>query len=68
MMKDRRLSIDEIAAYLGMKRYMVYKLFADNQMPVHRLGRLWKFRKEEVNKWITSGSATEPDSRDSAGG
>jgi len=28
-------------------------------MPVHRMGRLWKFRKEEVDKRVKAGGAAE---------
>lgn len=59
MMEDRWLSVDEIAAYLGIKRDTVYKWIADKRMPAHKIGRLWKFRKEEVDEWVKSGSAKE---------
>jgi len=61
-MEDRWLSVDEIAAYLGIKRDTVYKWIADKQMPAHKVGRLWKFRKEEVDKWIrnSSGGKSQP--------
>ena len=60
-MEDRWLSVDEIAAYLGIKRDTVYKWIADKRMPAHKVGRLWKFRKEEVGEWVKSGSAKEAD-------
>jgi excisionase family DNA binding protein len=25
------------------------------QLPAHKVGRLWKFRKREVDEWVTSG-------------
>jgi len=56
-MEDRWLSVDESAAYLGIKRDTVYKWITDKQMPAHKVGRLWKFRKEEVDEWVKSGSA-----------
>ena len=59
MMEDRWFSVDEIAAYLGIKRDTVYKWIAEKQMPAHRMGRLWKFRKEEVDEWVRSGGADE---------
>ena len=58
-MEDRWLSVDEIAAYLGIKRDTVYKWIGDKQMPAHRMGRLWKFRKEEVDEWVKSGGADD---------
>ena len=50
-MEDRRFSVDEIAAYLGIKRDTVYKWIAEKRMLAHRMGRLWKIRKDEVNEW-----------------
>ncbi|MDZ4819201.1 MAG: helix-turn-helix domain-containing protein [Planctomycetota bacterium] len=52
---DRWLSLDEIAAYLGVKRDTIYKWIYRKQLPAHKVGSLWKFRKEEVDAWITSG-------------
>ncbi len=62
-MEDRWLSVDEIAAYLGIKRDTVYKWIADKRMPAHKVGRLWKFRKEEVDKWVRQGGAAQVDER-----
>ena len=59
MMNDRWLSVDEIAAYLGIKRDTVYKWIERRDMPAHKAGRLWKFRKEEVDNWVRSGGAND---------
>ena len=37
VMEDRWLSVDEIAAYLGIKRDTVYKWISEKQMPAHRM-------------------------------
>lgn len=55
MVEDRWLSVDEIAVYLGVKRDTVYKWIDRKQMPAHKVGRLWKFRRLEVDEWVTSG-------------
>jgi excisionase family DNA binding protein len=60
-MEDRWLSVNEIAAYLGIKRDTVYKWITWKRMPGHKVGRLWKFRKEEVNQWVRSGGAQTSD-------
>jgi len=65
VMEDRWLSVDEIAAYLGIKRDTVYKWISEKQMPAHRMGRLWKFRKDEVDEWVKTGGAE--DSRENSG-
>lgn len=56
-MDDRWFSVDEIAAYLGIKRDTVYKWISEKGMPAHRVGRLWKFRVKEVDKWVRRGAA-----------
>ena len=58
-MEDRWLSVDEIAAYVGIKRDTVYKWIADKRMPAHKVGRLWKFRKEEVDDWVRQDKAAD---------
>ena len=59
--QDRWLSVEELAAYLGIKRDTVYKWISRRSMPAHKVGRLWKFRKEEVDAWVRSGAARELD-------
>jgi excisionase family DNA binding protein len=57
MMEDRWLSVDEIAAYLGIKRDTVYRWIRERNMPGHKIGRLWKFNKMEVDEWVRGGGA-----------
>ena len=49
LVEDRWLSVDKIAAYSGIKRDTVYKWITNKRMPGHKVGRLWKFWKVEVN-------------------
>jgi excisionase family DNA binding protein len=58
-MEDRWLSVEEIAAYLGIKRDTVYRWITDKRMPAHRMGRLWKFKRDEVDEWVRKGGASE---------
>jgi len=59
MMEDRWLSVDDIAAYIGIKRDTVYRWISERNMPGHKIGRLWKFRKEDVDEWMRSGGDTK---------
>ena len=52
---DRWISVDEVAAYLGIKRDTVYKWIERKHMPAHKVDSLWKFRKEEIDEWVRSG-------------
>ena len=59
-MEDRWLSITEICKYLGVSNDTVYKWIDKGGMPAHRMGRLWKFKKSQVDAWVESGGAAEP--------
>ena len=59
MTEDRWLSVDQIAAYLGIKRDTVYRWIVRRRMPAHRLGRFWKFRREEIDEWARSEGTDE---------
>jgi excisionase family DNA binding protein len=61
MIDDRWISVEEIAAYLGVKKDTIYKWIDRRKMPAHKVGRLWKFRKEDVDNWIHSGGASRND-------
>ena len=54
---ERWLSLDEIANYLGIKRDTVYKWIDRRKMPAHKVGSLWKFKRDEVDDWVRSGEA-----------
>lgn len=51
------MSVEEIAAHLGVNRDTIYKWVERRQMPAHRLGRLLKFQVSEVNEWVRAGKA-----------
>lgn len=56
-MEDRWLSVSEIAEHLGVVRESIYRWLAQRDMPGHKLGRHWKFQKEEVDNWVRCGGA-----------
>ncbi|MCC6374820.1 MAG: helix-turn-helix domain-containing protein [Moraxellaceae bacterium] len=58
-MTDRWLSISEICQYLGVSSDTIYKWIEKKSMPAHKIGRLWKFKKNEVDDWVRSGQAAE---------
>jgi excisionase family DNA binding protein len=51
--EGRWLSVEEIAAYLGVSKDSVYR-WIDQGLPAHKLGRLWKFKATEVDNWVKS--------------
>ena len=58
-MRERWLSVDEIARHLGVNPGTIYKWITRKSMPAHKLGRLWKFLATEVDAWVKAGKAAE---------
>ena len=46
-----------MAKYLGIKKETLYKWIAKKDVPARKVGNLWKFRKDEIDQWVTSGEA-----------
>ena len=57
-LSDRWLSVEEVALYLGINKGTLYKWITRKSIPAHKVGRLWKFKKEEVDEWVKTGKAS----------
>ena len=53
------VSTKEIAEHLGVTMETVRKWIKVGNIPCSRVGKLWKFKKSEVDAWIKSGGAME---------
>ena len=58
-MTDRWLSVEEIADYLGVSKDTVYGWISKREMPAHKVGRLWKFKTDEIDEWVRNGKAAD---------
>lgn len=58
-LEDRWLSVGDICTYLGVSNDTVYRWIEKNDMPAHRVGRFWKFKREEVDEWVKAGGAAD---------
>ncbi|MBC7429079.1 MAG: helix-turn-helix domain-containing protein [Bacteriovorax sp.] len=56
---ERWLSVEEIAAHLGISKETIYRWIERKKIPAHRVGRLWKFKASEVDAWIFDGGSDE---------
>ena len=56
-LEDRWVSVDEIATHLGVTKESIYRWIERKGLPAHKVGKLWKFQKREVDDWVRSGAA-----------
>lgn len=53
---DRWIGIEEAANYIGVNRDTIRNwIKKDTGIPAHKIGKLWKFKKFELDQWVKSG-------------
>lgn len=59
---DRWIGIEEAAKYLGVNKDTIRNwIKKDIGIPAYRIGKLWKFKKSELDIWVKSGQAAIDD-------
>jgi len=54
------MSVADAARHLGVRPDTIYKWITRRALPAHKAGRLWKFRREELDNWVLrNGSETQ---------
>ena len=59
MIAEPWVSVDDIAAHLGVAKDSVYRWIEKKGLPAHKMGRLWKFKVTEVDEWVRQGGAAQ---------
>lgn len=57
---DCWIGINEAAEYLGVTKETIRNwIKKQNGIPAQKIGKLWKFKKSELDDWIRSGKSAE---------
>lgn len=51
-MTEPWVSVDQVAAHLGVAKDTVYRWIEAKSLPAQRVGRLWKFKLSDVDRWV----------------
>jgi excisionase family DNA binding protein len=54
------LDIDDLAGYLKIPKSTLYKLLQRSGLPGHKIGRTWRFDREEIDTWVKSPTRKGP--------
>lgn len=56
--EENYISLEDAAEYLDIKPGTLRKwLKKKEDMPAHQIGKLWKFKKSELEEWVNSGKS-----------
>ncbi len=54
---DNWIGIEEAASYLGVTKETVRNWIRKTDIPAHKIGKLWKFKRSELDAWVKSGKS-----------
>lgn len=57
MNNDCWIGLEETANYLGVKKETVRNWIKKTDIPAHKIGKMWKFKKSELDSWVKSGKS-----------
>lgn len=49
---EKWLTLEQIAEYLQMSTSSIYKMAQAGKIPAYKVGRQWRFRKKEIDRWV----------------
>ena len=56
---DNWINIDEAAEYLGVNKDSIRNwIKRSTEIPAHKIGKQWKFKKSELDEWVKSGKSS----------
>jgi excisionase family DNA binding protein len=64
------MTTKELAKYLKLHEITICKYAVEGRIPAIRIGRVWRFDKDAIDKWIGEGTppANKADSKEAAKG
>lgn len=56
MSPDTLLNVQEVADFLQMNAATIYNWAQEGRIPAIKLGRSWRFRRADLEKWLDANS------------
>lgn len=57
--EERWISLKEACKYLGVTRQTVLNWIEKKGLPSAKVGKLWKFKTDEIDEWVRSGGSKD---------
>lgn len=55
--EERWISLNEVCKYLGVTRQTVLNWIDKKGLPSAKVGKLWKFKTDEIDEWVRNGGS-----------
>ncbi|MEX0804008.1 MAG: helix-turn-helix domain-containing protein [Candidatus Binatia bacterium] len=55
-MPEQLLTLEQVADYLNVDKFTVYRLLADKDLPAFKVGNQWRFKKKLLENWLKKNS------------
>lgn len=55
--EENWISISEAAGHLGVTKDSIRNWIKKTDIPAHKIGKLWKFKRSELDEWVKSGKS-----------
>jgi excisionase family DNA binding protein len=46
------LTVKEVAQYLRVNQYTVYRLVSQKKLPAYKVGSQWRFKRSGLDEWL----------------
>ena len=53
-MPEQLLTVAQVAAYLNVNEFTIYRMVADARLPAFNVGNRWRFKRTVIEKWLTT--------------
>jgi excisionase family DNA binding protein len=53
-MQENLLTTDQVARYLRVDKFTVYRLVTQKKIPAFKVGNQWRFKKRMIEDWLNT--------------
>ena len=55
-MQENLLTVIQVARYLGVDKFTVYRLVTQRKIPAFKVGNQWRFKGKMIDAWLMENS------------
>jgi excisionase family DNA binding protein len=56
MVRETLITVEQVASYLSVDKFTVYRLIAQKEIPAFKVGNQWRFKRSLIDAWLRRNS------------